>query len=68
MFEPVTNTPDEFVTLALTDGWSLVPAMRNLEHMWDCLGTDESSYIGLRFKLAIREDQASAEPAAEDGP
>ena len=51
--DAATGTSSEFVTLHLTDGWSFVPATPNLEQLWERLGTDEASYVGLRLTLTI---------------
>ncbi len=51
--DPTTGTSSTFLTLHLTDGWSFVPAIPTLEEMWEWLGADEASYVGLRLTLTI---------------
>ena len=54
---PTTKTAEQFLTLHLTDGRSFVPGARALDQMWEFLGTDESTYVGLRLKLLIKEHE-----------
>ena len=55
--DAATGTSSTFLTLHLTDGWSFVPAIPTLEEMWEWLGSDEASYVGLRLTLTIaRQD------------
>ena len=58
-----SETRGEFLTLQLTDGWSFVPTAGDLEKVWFRLGTNESSYLGLRLRLRIQADEGAAAQA-----
>ena len=54
---PETKKETEFLTQQLTNGWSLVPSPHDCENLWWHLGTDESTYLGMRLRLGIEADE-----------
>ena len=54
---PKTKIQTEFLTLQLTNGWSLVPSTQDCDKLWRVLGTDESTYLGMRLRLGIEADE-----------
>ena len=52
-YDPGEKDERSLVLLQLSDAWTFVPTMNDLQYLWWMLGTDETKWKGLQLTLTL---------------